>query len=313
MTDESLEEVRSERNNSTPGESSDVSWEGGDMHHNKQQPFQQPQCYRSSIDGSLHGASVPSATAGDWSHYYYNHNAWGGNLNHTNSFGSPYLHSHQLHHYHHQQHQQQQMQPGSSIHYPSYYGHHENGWSESAAVSLPTTSARSSSDGTAQDYSSNCENFSPNRGLGAKSLTDSSPDAGEYQHASAASAAAAAATVASAVSSSAATKPSTAILYDWMQIKRVTRPPKDKSSALYGSNNNVHHGSGGGSGKDGASAAEEVTSSGAVHAGSLPAIAGGFAPAAVNSDPAGYMLKRPRTSFSSEQILELEKEFHYNM
>ena len=69
MTDESLEEVRSERNNSTPGESSDVSWEGGgDMHHNKQQPFQQAQCYRSSIDGSLHGASVPSATAsGDFS------------------------------------------------------------------------------------------------------------------------------------------------------------------------------------------------------------------------------------------------------
>ena len=59
MTDDTLEEVRSERNNSTPGESSDVSWEGGDMHHNKQQPFQQAQCYRSSVDG----ASVPSAAA----------------------------------------------------------------------------------------------------------------------------------------------------------------------------------------------------------------------------------------------------------
>ena len=290
MTDESLEEARTKRNSPTPGESSDVSWESRDMHQPesfKQQQYHHTQCYRSSLDGSLHGTSAASAATGDpWSHYY-NHNSWAGSFHNPNAFGSAYLHSHQFQHYQHQQ-----MQPSSSVGYPSYYGHHENGWSDDAAVSMPTPSSTSGSDETAQDYS-NCENFSPNRGLGTKSGAGNSADVSEYQHATAASAAAAA---------SAATKPSTAILYDWMQIKRVTRPPKDKS-ALYGSNNNVH------GGKDSAAAAE-VSSSVVALSSSVPAAAGGFMPA---GDPASYMLKRPRTSFSSEQILELEKEFHYNM
>lgn len=293
MTDESLEEARNKRNNPTPGESSDVPWENRDMQQPevfKQQQFHHAQCYRSSMEGSLHGTSAAAAATGDpWSHYYYNHNSWSGNVSNTNAFGSAYLHSHQFHQYQQQQHQQ--MQPTSSLSYPSHYGHHENAWGENGAVS----SARSGTDETAQDYS-NCENFSPNRGLRAKSVADSSPDVCEYQHVAAATAAA----------TSAATQPSTAILYDWMKIHRVTRPPKDKS-ALYGSNNNVH-----GGGKDSETAAE-VSSSGALPscAPAAAAAAGGFVPAA--GDPASYMLKRPRTSFSSEQILELEKEFHYNM
>ena len=272
--------------------SSDVSWEKGDMQQQevfKQQQFHHTQCYKSSLDSSLHGTSPASAATGDpWSHYY-NHNSWNGNLNNTNAFGSAYLHSHQFHHYQHQQ-----MQPSSSLSYPSYYGHHENGWSEDAAASTPTPSTRSGTDETAKDYSS-CENFSPNRGLAVatKSGTSTSADACEYQHAAATAAAAA---------SAAATNPSTAILYPWMQIQRVTRPPKDKS-ALYGSNNNVDGGL-----ANTAAAAEVSCSSGMLPSGT-PA-AGGFAPA---GDPASYMLKRPRTSFSSEQILELEKEFHYNM
>ena len=289
MTEESLvEEARSKRNNPSHCESSDVSWESRDMQQPeafKQQQFHQGQCYRSSPDGSLHGTSAAAAATGDhWAHYYYNHNSWSGNLSNANAFGSAYLHTHQFHHYQHQQ-----MQPSSSISYPSYYGHHENGWSES----LPISSTRSGTDESAQD----CENFSPNRGLEAKSVADSSPDLCEYQHS--------APTEAASAPSSAANKPSTAILYDWMQIKRVTRPPKDKS-ALYGGNNNVH------GGKDG-TIASEVSSSGAVSCRApTAAAAAGFLPAAAG-DPASYMLKRPRTSFSSEQILELEKEFHYNM
>jgi hypothetical protein len=91
----------------------------------------------------------------------------------------------------------------------------------------------------------------------------------------------------------------TAMLYPWMQIQRVTRPPKSKSP-------NSH------SEKD--EGVERTTL--------LVAGGGGGDEAEVASlDDEGnhlanshmYMLKRPRTSFRSDQIMELEKEFLYNM
>ncbi len=68
-------------------------------------------------------------------------------------------------------------------------------------------------------------------------------------------------------------------LYPWMQIQRVTRPPKTKSPASCGAVTRED---------------EEVSDT------------------EVKAEAAADILKRPRTSFRSDQVLKLEAEFRYN-